>query len=161
MVGRRTPRDDRGCAMTHDEKRLRSLTESTIGLALAAVFIYAGVEKIGDPLGFADTIAAFAVLPAASINVLALSLPFFEIACGVLLVVPRTRRIGALGVALSAAIFFLALLSALIRGLTLDCGCFGSGPPSRLRMWAELGLDLVLFGGGSLTYSRSQVRLPP
>jgi putative oxidoreductase len=125
-----------------------------VSLAIAAVFIYAGIDKIRDPLQFADSIYAFAILPAAFINLLAMGLPVFEIACGLLLFAPWTRRIGALAVALTSMVFFLALLSALLRGLTLDCGCFGSGTPSRPRMWLELGLDAILFSGSVFVYLR-------
>ena len=128
------------------------LAASLVG---AAVFIYAGIDKIRDPLQFADSIAAFAILPAVLINLLALSLPPFEIACGLLLLAPWTRRVGALAVAVISIIFFTALASALLRGLTLDCGCFGTGAPSRPRMWLELGLDVVLFSGALFVYLRS------
>ncbi len=131
-----------------------------VSLAVAAVFIYAGVDKIQDRLQFADTIAAFRILPAGLINLLALGLPPFEIACGVLLLAPPTRRIGALAVALVCMLYLSALLSALLRGLTLDCGCFGTGTPSRPRMWLELGLDLVLFGSALSVYLRAIARLP-
>jgi putative oxidoreductase len=129
-----------------------------VTIALAGVFIYAGADKLRDPLQFADSIAAFAILPAQFINLLALSLPPFEIASGLLLIVPQTRRIGALAVALMSAVFFSALLSALLRGLTLDCGCFGSGAPSRPRMWAELALDILLFATAMLVYLRTPAR---
>ena len=126
-----------------------------ISLALAAIFIYASVDKIRDPLQFADIIAGFAILPARLISLFALSLPMFEIACGLLLLWPPTRRVGALAVALVSLVFFAALSSALLRGLTLDCGCFGPGAPSRARMWQELGLDVVLAGASLLIYVRS------
>src|SRR5208282_1839677 len=102
-----------------------------------------------------DSIAAFAILPAAFISLLALSLPPFEIACSLLLLWPSTRRVGALAIGLISVVFFSALLSALARGLTLDCGCFGVGAPSRPRMWIELGLNVVLAGGSLLIYLRS------
>jgi putative oxidoreductase len=123
-------------------------------LAIAAIFIYAGVDKIRDPLQFADSIYAFAILPAVFINGLAMGLPVFEIGCGLLILAPWTRRFGALAVALISLIFFLALASALLRGLTLDCGCFGSGAPSRSRMWLELGLDAIIFCGTGFVYLR-------
>jgi putative oxidoreductase len=126
-----------------------------VSLGLAAVFIYAGFEKIHDPLDFADSIAGFGILPVAFINPFALALPLFEIACGVLLLWPPARRVGALAIALLSVMFFAALLSALLRGVTLDCGCFGSGAPSRPRMWIELGLNVVLAGGALLIYLRS------
>jgi putative oxidoreductase len=125
-----------------------------VALTLATVFIYAGIDKIRDTLQFADSIYAFGILPAAFISLLAMGLPVFEIACGLVLLGPSSRRVGALAVALTSMVFFLALLSALLRGLTLDCGCFGTGTPSRPRMWLELGLDAVLFGGSVFVYLR-------
>jgi putative oxidoreductase len=131
------------------------------GIAMAGIFIYAGIDKIRDPLSFADGVAGFAILPAVLINLLALGLPPFEVACGLMLLGPWTRRVGALAVAVISLIFFTALASALLRGLTLDCGCFGTGAPSRPRMWLELGLDAVLFSAAVFVYLRSTIRLSP
>ncbi len=75
--------------MVSDNSR-RNYTVLAVSLAVAAVFIYAGIGKIRDPLQFADSIAAFAILPAAFINLLALGLSPFEIACGILLLGPWT-----------------------------------------------------------------------
>ncbi len=130
-----------------------------VSLAVAAVFIYAGIDKIRDPLQFADSIAAFAILPAALINLLAMGVPPFEIACGLLLIGPWTRRVGSLAVAVILVVFIIALSSALLRGLTLDCGCFGAGAPSRPRMWLELALDAALLSGALFVYLRSISRL--
>jgi putative oxidoreductase len=144
--------------MAPDNSR-RNYAVFAVSIAVAAVFIYAGIDKIRDPLQFADSTAAFAILPAVFINLLALGLPPFEIACGVLLLGPRTRRVGALAVAGISVVFFTALASALLRGLTLDCGCFGVGAPSRPRMWLELALDAALFSGALFIYLRSITRL--
>ena len=122
--------------------------------------IYAAIDKIRDPLQFADSIAAFGILPAVFVSLMALALPPFEIACGLLMLGSWTRRIGALAITILSAIFFTALVSALLRGLTLDCGCFGKGAPARPRMWLELGLDAVLFAGALFVYLRSIARLP-
>jgi hypothetical protein len=126
-----------------------------LSLVLAAVFTYAAISKFRDPLQFADSIAAFAILPTISINLVALSIPPFELGSGLLLLWAPTRRVGALAVVVASAIFFIALSSALFRGLTLDCGCFGAGVPSRPRMWLELGLDAALAGASLLVYLRS------
>src|SRR5712692_8338057 len=159
MAGR-GPADVRGRrAMTSRDNGHRDYTVLAVSLALAAIFVYAGIDKIREPQQFADNIAGFAILPAALINLLALTLPIFEIACALLLLLPFTRRIGALAVALTCVMFFTALASALFRGLTLDCGCFGVGAPSRSKMWLELGLDLLLFMGALSVYLRSRARL--
>ena len=140
-------------------KSRRDYAIVAVSLTLSAVFIYAGIDKIRDPLQFADSIAAFAILPLVFINLLALGLPPFEMACGCLLLPPATRRVGALAVAVISVVFFTALASALLRGLTLDCGCFGTGAPSRPRMWLELGLDALFFSGSLFVYLRSTMRL--
>jgi putative oxidoreductase len=140
--------------MTSHQNFRRGYSVVAVALVIAAIFIYAGVDKVRDPLQFADSIYAFAILPAVFINLLAMGLPVFEIACGLLIFAPWTRRIGALAVALTSLVFFVALASALLRGLTLDCGCFGSGTPSRPRMWMELGLDAILFSGSLFVYLR-------
>jgi putative oxidoreductase len=134
-------------------RNARSVVAVSFGLAV--VFFYASIDKLRDPLQFADSVAAFAILPAALISPLALGLPPFEIACGLALLWPPSRRAGALAVALISIVFFTALVSALLRGLTLDCGCFGTGAPSRPRMWLELGLDVLLFLGAVFVYLRS------
>jgi putative oxidoreductase len=142
-------------SMTSFSKSRREYIVLAVAIALGAVFVYAGVDKMRDPLEFADSIAAFSILPLAFINLLALGLPVFEAACGLAVIIPRTRRFGALALVLISALFFTALLSALLRGLTLDCGCFGVGAPSRPRMWLELCLDAVLFTCALFVYSRS------
>lgn len=126
-----------------------------LSLVLAAAFIYAGISKLREPLQFADSIAAFAILPATFINLVALSIPPFEVVCGLLLLWSPCRRIGALAVGIASAIFFVAVSSALLRGLTLDCGCFGASAPSRPKMWLELGLDTALGAASLVIYVRS------
>jgi uncharacterized membrane protein YphA (DoxX/SURF4 family) len=155
MVSGQAANRDRESAMMRLNNRRWHSVRFVLSLGLAAVFVYAGIDKVRDPLQFADSIAAFAILPIAFINLFALSLPLFEVACGLLLLWPSTRRVAALGMVIISVIFFTALSSALLRGLTLDCGCFGAGAPSRVRMWLELGLDVVLAGAASLIYLRS------
>jgi putative oxidoreductase len=142
--------------MTTSSTGLRRYEIVAISSLLAAVFIYAALDKFRDPLQFADSVAAFGILPTAVIAVFALSLPPFEILCGLLMLPPGTRRVAALAVALACAMFFIALASALLRGLTLDCGCFGASAPSRPRMWLEAGLDVVLFGVALFVYLRTE-----
>jgi putative oxidoreductase len=158
MVGGRITCIHRERTMTLSENSRRYAVHA-VSLAVAAVFIYAGIDKIRDPLQFADSIAAFAILPAVLINLLAMGLPPFEIACGLLLIGPWTRRVGALAIAIILVVFMIALSSALLRGLTLDCGCFGVGAPSRPRMWVELALDAALLSGALFVYLRSISRL--
>jgi putative oxidoreductase len=131
----------------------RRLADVALRIVLGAVFMYAGAMKIGDPVHLADSIAAFDILPRTMVSPLALGLPPFEIAAGLLLLIGWQRRVAALALVIAMAIFSAALLSAILRGLTLDCGCFGAGSaPSVLKMWLDLGRDVVLLAASSISY---------
>src|SRR5258705_4720079 len=87
-------------AMTARRDGRRDYAMLAVSVALAAIFVYAGIDKIREPQQFADNIAGFAILPAVLINLLALTLPLFDIACCLLLLLALTMRIGPLAIAL-------------------------------------------------------------
>ena len=116
-----------------------------IRLVVGAVFVTAGALKVGDTLQFGDKIASFEILPNALVNYLAMGLPIFEMLTGLLLIAGWFRRPAALGIVIVSGIFLIAIVSALARGLTIDCGCFGSGTPTRARMWMDFVRDTALF----------------
>lgn len=121
---------------------------------VGGVFIYAGALKIRDPQAFADSIATFQLLPMAVINPLAIVLPPFEILVGLALMLGWWKRAMSLAVMILLAVFLVALASALARGLQVDCGCFGSGPPSAWKTWYALGRDVLLLGGAWILHRR-------
>ena len=123
-----------------------------IRIALGAAFVYAGAIKIQDQSELPITVASFQILPNLLISPLALALPPFEIICGVLLIVGIWRRPAALGITLLLTIFLITIAAALARGLTIDCGCFGTATPSRAKMWLDLGRDILLLGAALVTY---------
>jgi uncharacterized membrane protein YphA (DoxX/SURF4 family) len=122
---------------------------------IGGLFIYAGVVKFQDPQSFADSIAMFQMLPKQGINLLALSLPPFEVLAGTLLLVGRWQRAVTFAILVLTSIFALALGQALVRGLKVDCGCFGAGEPSTWKTWAALGRDILLLAGTWVLYRRS------
>jgi len=67
------------------------------------------------------------VLPQWAVMTLARTLPWAELALGLLLIVGRFRRIATVGVATLLAVFFTMMVRAYLRGDTIDCGCFGPG----------------------------------
>jgi len=152
MVSSKTSGVDGRCHLRSIHKPNADVAIAIISLALGAIFIYAGTDKLRDFLVFADSIAAFAIVPEKLINLMALGLPPFEVIAGLMIALPVGRRIGSLSIALCSVMFMLALSSALMRGLTLDCGCFGTGTPSRARMWLEMCLDVFICSGALYVY---------
>jgi uncharacterized membrane protein YphA (DoxX/SURF4 family) len=111
---------------------------------VGGVFIYAGMLKIMSPQEFADNIAAYQLLRDSLINLLALGLPVFEVIVGVMLITGLRVRTAAFCALFLCVVFAIALGSALVRGLQIDCGCFGDGAPSVVKTWFALGRDVAL-----------------
>lgn len=127
-------------------------------MVLGGVFLYAGILKMQAPQSFADSIATFQLLPITFINLLAISLPVFEMAVGVMLIIGVKPDLAAFSVLILTVVFAAALVSALARGLKIDCGCFGGGPPSALKTWFSLGRDILLGGLACLIFIDSEVK---
>jgi putative oxidoreductase len=126
-----------------------------VRLAIGLLFTYSGIAKLIDPAAFSEVVSSFQVLPAACVNLVALSLPATEILVG-LAMLSGFLLGGATICALSmAALFAVVLGQALARGLSVDCGCFGSGQPSTAKTWFALGRDVALFAGCLLIYTAS------
>lgn len=109
-----------------------------IGLGL--VFLAAGGLKIGHTEEFASEIAGFQLLPHALIAPLALLLPFLELMIGIYLVLGLFTRFAAWFAAAEMAVFSGAIASAVVRGISTSCGCFGPGDKT-MTSWPEVGRD--------------------
>lgn len=95
-------------------------------LILGGVFIWAGLLKIFDPLGFAEDIANFRVFPQWISFFLALILPWIEVISGVFLILGLFRHASTLILSLLLAAFLVLIVVSIMRGIDIDCGCFGS-----------------------------------
>jgi uncharacterized membrane protein YphA (DoxX/SURF4 family) len=96
-------------------------------LLVGAVFIGAGLSKIGNPAATAGGVRAYQILPAALATLWAYGMPTLEILLGILLVVGLASRMSAAITGLLLLAFLGAISAAWARGLSIDCGCFGGG----------------------------------
>lgn len=116
---------------------------------LAALMLVAAGSKLPDPAAFAGDIMNFRLVPWWAANVLALWVPWVEVAVAVALLTPGWRKAGA-GLTLGLlAGFTLALLTAWGRGLDLECGCFGSQTSTTVG-WALVRNTVLLVAAGWL-----------
>ena len=111
-------------------------------LVVGGVFIWAGLSKIFDPLGFAQNIANYRIFSQSVSLFLALILPWIEVICGLLLVMGIFRETASFILSGSLVVFLGLIIVTLIRGLDIDCGCFGS--LSRSVDYKLLLMDCVL-----------------
>lgn len=110
-------------------------------LILAGVFIYAAVGKITNPSAFADAISGYRILPIAMVNIVAIILPWGELMAGIALFHRLTMKSGALVLLMLNMVFLVAAISAMHRGLNIECGCFTlSGARNRVG-WELIARD--------------------
>lgn len=113
-------------------------------LALGAVFIWASHDKLHGSQAFADALDNYQILPRTTINAFALLLPWVQFVTGICLVAGWPAAGASFISAVLYATFLGAMISALVRGLNIECGCFNldNGEPVRwLGLWPRaLGL---------------------
>jgi uncharacterized membrane protein YphA (DoxX/SURF4 family) len=114
-------------------------------VALGLVFAVAGGLKIGHFDVFASQIAGFELLPHPLIAPLALLLPFVEVLLGAYLIIGLFTRAAAIFAAFQLFVFSAAIASAVVRGISASCGCFGPADQTRTS-WPEVLRDLALVG---------------
>ncbi len=114
-----------------------------LAFVAGAIFVYAGVIKLLDPLRFASDITNYQILPWAGAVWLAFFLPWLELWCGLALIFHRLFR-GAVVLTVSMMLIFIgASIVAKVRGIDVSCGCFGSAS-SNLSFTSHLVLDFCL-----------------
>lgn len=111
-------------------------------IVLGAIFIVAGGSKVGHADVFAAQIAGFRLLAPAVIAPIAIALPFLEILLGIYLILGLFTRTAAWAAVILLGIFDLAIASAVVRGMTVSCGCFGPTDAS-VTTWPEVARDAV------------------
>lgn len=97
-------------------------------LLLGGVFLFAAYTKLRQPwLLFAMSIDSYGILPEWAVLASARVLPWLELALGLLLLSGFFLRYAAIAATAILFIFFAAIVRSYIKGLAIDCGCFGVG----------------------------------
>ena len=130
-------------------------------LALGAVFIYAAWTKLRDPWAvFAVAIDSFQILPLWAVESAARTLPWFELAVGVLMISGRWLHISTTASSLLLLVFFGLLVRAQMKGMQINCGCFG---PEEPLSWKTVMRDGALLSSSLLITAmafRARLKLP-
>jgi len=115
-----------------------------IRISIAYLFIYAGAEKISDTEAFAISISNYRLLPVSTLNFFAITLPWLEIVTGILLFFGIAVKENSAIIFSMLSIFTIAIIISLVRGLSIDCGCFGKGTQIGLM---KLGENILMIIG--------------
>ncbi|MBR8741522.1 MauE/DoxX family redox-associated membrane protein [Nocardiopsis sp. MG754419] len=120
-------------------------------LGLAAVLITAAVTKFPPALSV-QAVEAYDLFPTDIARLIGYTLPLFEIALALLLLLGlATRYSGAVG-AILMVVFIAGIISAMARGLSIDCGCFGGGgqvDPEETKYGVSIARDIAFGAMGA------------
>ena len=129
-----------------DAGRLPDVIGLLARMVLGVVLIVAGAIKLPSPAASARAVRAFQILPYDLAGYVGYALPAVEVLVGLLLVAGLfTRASAAVGGLLMLA-FVIGIISAWMRGLNIDCGCFGGGGTIEASQ-TQYGKDLLRDAG--------------
>jgi uncharacterized membrane protein YphA (DoxX/SURF4 family) len=128
-------------------------------LALAGVFIYAGLIKLLEPRAFAHVIAQYDLVPEGLLPAMAIGLPVLELLAGLGLILEIRGSLTTITVLL--LMFLVILAYALCQNLDIDCGCFTIEELEGIHsVKTAFWRDLIMLGTTPFLYWRRRQRAP-
>lgn len=135
---------------------------------LSCIFGWAVIGKLGRLREFVRQVAAYRLLPTVLIGPTACCVVCGELLATVLLVPPQTRPLGAVLATVLLSVFLVAQVSAWVRRLEIDCGCFGGtdelsaiGPATITRTALLLGLAVGADAADATPFQPIQLLIGP
>lgn len=124
---------------------IRSVGPPLCALIVAGVFVYAAQSKIIEPRQFVFDIKNYRMIPEELLHLMALILPWWEVAGAVALLIPATRKAGAALIIGMLCMFIVAVsYAALYKGYNISCGCFGKGSAQAGIKTIALDVGLII-----------------
>jgi len=129
---------------------------------LGAVFVFSAYTKLKAPwMLFAISVNSYQILPEHAAELVARTLPWFELLLGVWLLVGWKLKWSATTAAALLAVLLSAMFRGYVKNLDIDCGCFGFGeklgPLTIARDVSLLALAVALAIGVALVSRKPQV----
>ena len=94
-------------------------------LFLGVMFVYAAWDKVLEPSSFAMAVRGYKIIPFSLSNLFALCVSWSELVAGIMLILGIFPRKAAGAIAILLLMFIVAITTTLVRGMVVDCGCFG------------------------------------
>ncbi len=120
------PLNSIGTVLIHNQK-----IQMVFRFILGITFIAASLHKIAAPGQFAQIIYGYGLFPENLINFIAIIVPFFELFCGLLIIIGVCKGGACLVINIMLVGFITAISINLIRGYEFDCGCFPGSSSSQ------------------------------
>jgi uncharacterized membrane protein YphA (DoxX/SURF4 family) len=96
-------------------------------LVVGGLFFYAAFEKVLHPAAFAMAVRGYKIIPFSLSNLFAIAVSWSELFAAVMLILGIFTRKAAGAIFLLLIVFIAAISMVMVRGMVVDCGCFGEG----------------------------------
>jgi uncharacterized membrane protein YphA (DoxX/SURF4 family) len=127
------------------------------------LFVFISIDKIANPEAFSASIANYKIVSPFLATFAATLLPWIELLCGLSILFGILQKGSSFLLTTLLVVFTAAVVSALVRGLDISCGCFTQDPNAGKIGWMKLaenlGLMLItsfLFFSTSVKFSLEQ-----
>ena len=94
-------------------------------IIIGGIFLISGLAKISDPIRLMLTLREFRLFPEIIIPFTAIYIPWLEFILGLFMLLGIMHRTASLILSCLIGFFTLAIASVILRGIEVDCGCFG------------------------------------
>jgi hypothetical protein len=101
---------------------------------LALLLLFAGLTKIGEAGIFARQIHYYRLVPFGLENLIAITLPWIELVMALAILLRLDPHAGSVAGAGLMGLFVLVVGIAVLRGLDIECGCFGTTDAGRVGL---------------------------
>jgi len=116
-------------------------------IIIGSIFIYVGYVRLQHPNLVAEHIMALEILPWKLVNFFAMWMLCFEVFIGIMLICGIWLRAGTI-IIIGFCILCTFLISyALMKGLSMQCGCFVTSPAGMPRNWSSLWQEGIMLAG--------------
>lgn len=115
-------------------------------ISLGLIFLISSWHKIIDPKTFLIIVENYQVIPYWLAEFVAVFLPWFEFVVGLFLITGVWIRGSSVILIFMLIAFAYGIGINLLRGRTMDCGCFGLSPEAELITWWSFIREFVLIG---------------
>jgi len=95
-------------------------------LYIAWIFVDAGMYKINYSAEFAESIASYRMVPYWGVNLMAVTLPWIELICGICMALGIRVKSMSVMIAFLMLIFTIGVAVNLLRNSPISCGCFST-----------------------------------
>lgn len=127
---------------------IKSTIAIIIRVILGFLFLYASLDKIIYPSKFAEVIYNYRLLPVELVNICAILVPWIEVFIGIMLLIGIWVDASAFMLSSITFVFTFLIISAIFRGLNIECGCFSLDAEGSLVSWKRVIEDIFILIGG-------------